>query len=74
MRVIHGTIIPKTTDVKVETPGEFSMLETNKDLYKSVKKKYRKQEFRPPKTKNKAEYKWKKKRIWEVLNLENVIR
>lgn len=49
------------------------MLKANPDMYQATLKKFRKLTMKPE-AKVKPEVNWKLKRVWKVLNLENVLR
>ena len=70
---MHGNVIRRIPAFKTEDEGNFSMLNTNPDMYQATLKKFRKLTMKPP-TKVKPEVNWKLKRVWKVLNLENVLR
>ena len=49
------------------------MLGVNTDMYQSTLKKFRKYTIKPT-PKSKSEVNWNLKRVWKVLNLENILR
>jgi hypothetical protein len=51
----------------------FSMLKVNPDMYEKTMDKFRKYSIKP-REKYKPEINWELKRVWKVLNLENVLR
>jgi len=52
---------------------QFSMLKVNPDMYDKTVDKFRKYNIKP-KEKYVPEVNWELKRVWKVLNLENVLR
>ena len=72
-RVMHGNVIKKVRGNDSAEAGKFSMLAANPDMWMAIKKKYRKFEMKPSE-KLKADVNWNLKRVWKVLNLENVLR
>jgi hypothetical protein len=67
---MHGHVI-KQSPPKVD-PVHFSMLEVNPDMYEAAKKKFRKFHVKP------LEYAprrpWDFKKVWRILNLEDVLQ
>ena len=70
---MHGNVIRKIPNFKSEQDSNFSMLTANPDMYQATLKKFRKLTMKPE-AKAKPEVNWKLKRVWKVLNLENVLR
>ena len=73
---MHGAIIKQFNQNQNKCMTEdvnFSMLKANPDMYEGTVKKFRKWNIKPT-VKYKPSLNWDLKRVWKVLNLENVLR
>ena len=73
MKVMHGNVVRNIPNFKNIKDENFSMLKANPDMYQATLKKFRKFTMKPQE-KAKPDVNWKLKRVWKVLNLENVLR
>lgn len=70
---MHGNVIKKVRANNSSDEVKFSMLKANPDMYEATLKKFRKYTMKPS-DKYKPDVNWNMKRVWKVLNLENVLR
>jgi hypothetical protein len=60
------------SNVHATKPPYFSMLESNKEMYNETVKKFRRF-MKQPKIQYKPNVNWTMKRVWKVLNLDDVL-
>lgn len=70
---MHGNVIKRVRTNNSSDDVKFSMLQANPDMYAATMKKFRKFTMKPVE-KYKPDVNWNLKRVWKVLNLENVLR
>ena len=69
---MHGNLVKAYSSFTTDEEVHFSMLEANPDMYQATLKKFRKWTMKPQ-IRVKPEVNWNLKRVWKVLNLDNIL-